>query len=137
MTSQEVGSLLSLLSLLLASYGFFWNATKDAFEPLGLSPSDIVRLDRAPASQIRRRLERLRPTALVLALAPTVVALLFVNTAVSILEDVSPEKSYSAERAGIVVIILFWAGLGLYMWWRVTLLWRIIDALRSKDKAYE
>ncbi len=129
MKAAEFGSLLSLLSLLLAGYGFFWSATKDDFDDLDLPPSELLQLSKASAAQKRRRLERLRGSAFLLALSPSVIVLLFASVAVEILQDVQLGQPYSPLRAGVLVVLVFWAALAAVMWNKLMRLSRQISAL--------
>lgn len=130
-TAAEVG-ILVLLILLLVAYGFFWKANRDEFDDGDLRSSDIASLDNSTAYEKANKLQRARVASVILGAAPLLIVFACASVAVSLSEKIDSDAAFSPVRAGILLVLVIWAALGIVMAVKCVLAWRVGDLLREK-----
>jgi hypothetical protein len=119
MTDADASTLLDALGALLAAYGFFFTATTDLFTPLAIQKPAVIAQKPLQWAEDRTKLKDGRTTAHLLALAPTVIVVVFCSVFIEIVEGIDLSRPYSPLKMALAIVLLFWSGLSIAMWWRV------------------
>ena len=129
--AADIAPLVSGTSVMLAAFGFFYNAVKDTID-------DALELSTAPASDeakasTRKQLETARRTAgLLAAVAVVVCGLLASQTVTEIKAAVDVRfafSAYSTLDAIFVAMAFAWVGIAGFCLWRVRTLSKMLGEL--------
>ena len=114
MDGDGVAALLSVASVMLAAFGFFYTQVADDIAR-AIRDTETLREKsrRSERADVSRRV--LVGKAVPLALGAMAVAALLLPDALSILTAIDPAAPWDATRAALVVLVLFWAALAVAM----------------------
>jgi len=121
MTSTELAPIVSGTSVMLAAFGFFYNAVKDGInEALGLSTSPATK---ELKTETRKKLQAARRTAALLTFVAAIVCALLASqtaTEISAAIDVKFDvNQYSTLDAIFVAMAVAWLGIAIFCLWQL------------------
>ncbi len=115
---EEARALLSVLGALLAAYGFFYTGAKDRLKEA--AEVDWTSFD--TKRDLRPSLDAARSARVLLVLLAAcagIVVALFLPVTAPIVVDVGRSRPYAPDKAALVVVVVFWAGLAVVMCRRI------------------
>jgi hypothetical protein len=119
-TPTATAALVSALSVMLAAYGFLYNAVKgglDAAKAIDHPAANAIELNAQ-----RQRVKSARNTACVLTLAPLLVWGLFLSQLIAKIDEAADDsfalRDYSTLDTALVVLINVWLIIALFVGWQ-------------------
>lgn len=113
-TREEARALLSVLTALLAAYGFFYTGVKEGLADAAKTEWADFRSKRDLRPSLKEATDA-RNTLVILAVCANTVTVLFVPVALEVLKDVDLRAPYSAEKAALLLLEMFWTALAAIM----------------------